>query len=84
MPREGKVIIKITSPVPGESVVYSLDNGQTHSEFEDGGLYEVPLFALRGMMDPSRNWARPATADDIKEPPPSPEPPKESGKKKGK
>jgi hypothetical protein len=46
-------------------VHYSLDNGISITEYEPGGIFEVPEFAGRNMI--KRGWARALEPKDFEE-----------------
>jgi len=55
-------LVQITA---GHAVRYSMNNGLTLSEFDDGVLYEVPDHVARGML--ARNWARIVDRNELKD-----------------
>lgn len=57
----GDVIMPVLKIIAGKSVHYSLNNGITILEYEDGELYDVPPFAAEGMI--ARGWAKLAAPD---------------------
>jgi hypothetical protein len=64
--------------IAGHSVQYSLNNGVTISEFDDGELYKVPDHVADGMI--ARGWAKIASNGEPQQPgkpdqpPPPPQP----------
>lgn len=75
----------IVQIIAGESVLYSLNNGITMLEFDDGEFYDVPDHVAKGMI--ARNWAKLATSPggdpEHQPPPPAPPPPVQEPPKPG-
>lgn len=55
-------IIKMISDKPER---YNIQGFGLPAQFEPGEFYNVPEHVAKGMMDPTRNWARLATRDDV-------------------
>ena len=70
--RDPGSVSPIIQIIAGQTVRYSRTNGINTSEFEDGGIYEVPDHVARGMIE--RHWAKLANPNGGQ--PHDPEPPK--------